>query len=69
MPFDRAQALLEREKIIEELNAMNDKRTELKILLDELNMICESEPTDNMGEKITPTDLDKRFNKIKEKRK
>jgi len=67
LPFDRAEALLKQHEIIDELNAMNDKRTELKKLLDEVTNIAEAQPKDVFGETIIEADLDGKWNKIKEK--
>lgn len=67
MPFDRAEALLKQHEIIDELNAMNDRRTELKKLLDEVTRIAEAEPKDITGEIIPIINLDAKWDKIKVK--
>ena len=67
MPFDRAEALLRQHEIIDELNAMNEKRMELKKLLDEVTNVAEAQPKDVFGNAIIDTEVDVKWSKIKEK--
>ena len=67
LPFDRAQALLDKQKIIDKLNAQNEERTNLKLALQEVSMIAEEVPKDAMGDEISVDELDEKWDKIKAK--
>ena len=67
MPFDRAQALIDKQKIIDKLNAQNEERTNLKLALQEVSMIAEEVPKDAMGDEISVDELDGKWDKIKAK--
>ena len=65
--FDRGQALLDKQKIIDKINTDNDQRTLLKSALLEVSMIAEAVPKDIAGDEIPPGELNSKWTKIKEK--
>lgn len=67
MVFDRGQALLDKQKIIDKLNSQNEERTLLKSSLLEVSMIAEAVPKDIAGDIIPPGELNSKWTKIKEK--
>lgn len=67
MVFDRAQALLDKQKIIDKLDSMNDERKLLKSALQELSQIAEIVPKDALGDEIPVIELESKWTKIQGK--
>jgi len=65
--FDRAQALLDKQKIIDKLDSMNDERKLLKSALQELSQIAEIVPKDALGDEIPVIELESKWTKIQGK--
>lgn len=67
MTFHRAEALLEKQKIIDRLNELSEERSNLKGILQQVSQIAESTPKDIAGEEIPEKELDKNWTRIKTK--